>query len=288
MPRPSPQTDRVVATINLLAATESGLTLSEIGRALSVHVSSCVHLLAALTAAGYVVRDPDDRRYHLGPALVRPGAVAQRLHPDLAAARPHMAALSEELGLACLAFRREGTQARLVQHTWPPGSGPPPIRLGDTVPLVPPLGATFLAWAGDDEVAAWLAADPTLTSEQATRCRQDLAAVARAGYAVELEPSSVAPEDLAVVVDDRPSPFRDRRLRVLLVGGDAEGRVLTAADAASDYRVHGISAPVFEAGTVTMGLYVIGFDRPLSATGIDAVGAAVRRAADRTSTALST
>jgi DNA-binding IclR family transcriptional regulator len=86
VPRPSPQTDRVVATINLLADTESGLTLSEIGRALSVDVSSCVHLLAALTASGYVVRDPDDRRYHLGPALVRPGAVARRLHrgPDRA------------------------------------------------------------------------------------------------------------------------------------------------------------------------------------------------------------
>ena len=68
MPRPSPQTDRVVAVIELLSSGDEGATMTEIARHLSINPATCVHVMAALTSAGVVVREPD-RRYHLGPAL---------------------------------------------------------------------------------------------------------------------------------------------------------------------------------------------------------------------------
>ena len=77
VPRPSPQTDRVVAVIELLAASETGATMTEIARALDVNQASCVHMLAALEESGLVVREPD-RLYHVGPALVHPGRVAEQ------------------------------------------------------------------------------------------------------------------------------------------------------------------------------------------------------------------
>ena len=86
MPRPSPQTDRVVAVIDLLASRDDGATMTEISRHLAISQASCVHLLAALTTAGYLVREPDDRRYHLGPALAGPGRMAEARYPLLAVA----------------------------------------------------------------------------------------------------------------------------------------------------------------------------------------------------------
>ncbi|MEI2652590.1 MAG: helix-turn-helix domain-containing protein [Microthrixaceae bacterium] len=84
MPRPSPQTDRVVAVIELLSSGDEGATMTEIARHLSINPATCVHVMAALTSAGVVVREPD-RRYHLGPALALPGRLAERRYPLLVA-----------------------------------------------------------------------------------------------------------------------------------------------------------------------------------------------------------
>ena len=48
MPRPSPQTDRVVAVLNLLGHDDAGLTASDIARRVGANRASCVHMLAAL------------------------------------------------------------------------------------------------------------------------------------------------------------------------------------------------------------------------------------------------
>src|SRR4051812_7379304 len=104
MARPSPQTDRVIATINLLASAPEGATLTEIARAVGQEPSTWQHMRAALTASVFLVREPSDRRYHLGPALVAPGQVALARYPVLAAARPEMDVLSRRFDLPCYAF----------------------------------------------------------------------------------------------------------------------------------------------------------------------------------------
>ena len=61
-----------------------GATLTEIAAAVGADRSAFVHVLAALTTSGVLYREPDDRRYHLGPALVRPGRVAGARYGELA------------------------------------------------------------------------------------------------------------------------------------------------------------------------------------------------------------
>lgn len=289
MPRPSPQTDRVVAVINLLSTEERGATMTEIARHLGINQASCVHMLAALTAAGFLVREPADRRYHLGPALVLPGRVAARRYPELATARVEMDALSRTFQRPCFAFAREQDHARLVHYTWDEGGPAPGIRLGDTVPMVPPLGALFFAWESPADITRWLGLDRTITAERAARYRRQLVVLRRRGYVVEAQPlpRPEVQQDLTRTFDDRQSPRRDSLLHRMLVDHGDDDHVLTDLEADEEYLIHAVGAPVFDAQrSVEMSFTMIGFDAPVTGREIQRIATAVRAAADRTTTAL--
>ena len=287
MPRPSPQTERVVGVVNLLTTRTEGATLTEIAQHLGMDRSTCVHMLAALTTTGFLVREPTDRRYHLGPALVAPGRVAADRYPHLATARAEMVRVSRATGLPCCAFAREGDHARLVAYTWDEGEGPPEMRLGDTVPMVPPLGALFFAWGPPDGVAHWLSLDPDGDTARQQRYRRQLGAIRRSGYVVEARPTRSDLDRLSEVVDDRPSPQRDGRLhRMLVAHGDGE-HLITRIDPAADYPVHGIGAPVLDGnGWATMSFNLIGFDEPVAGRELRRLAKVVRDAARRTTALL--
>ena len=287
MPRPSPQTDRVVGVISMLTERPEGATLTEIAQHLAMDRSTCVHMLAALTRSGFLVREAADRRYHLGPALVAPGRVAAQRYPHLAAARVEMARASRATGLPCCAFAREGDHARLVAYTWGEGEGPPEMRLGDMVPLVPPLGALFFAWGPRDEVEHWFSLDPACGAAQQQRYREQLGRIRRAGYVVEARPARVDDRRLSQLVDDRPSPRRDGRLHELLVDHGHGEHLITAVDPDRSYAVHGIGAPVRDAeGRATMSFNLIGFEEPVTGRELRRLAKVVRDAATRTTTAL--
>ncbi len=286
MPRPSPQTDRVVAVIELLASLEQGATMTEIARALELNQASCVHLLAALASAGFVVREPD-RRYHVGPALARPGRIAAERYPVLAAARGEMVELSRELDQLCFAFAPEGDHARLVHYTRPPTHAVPAVRLGETVPLTPPLGMVFVAWEPEAAFEEWLTLAPDMDAEQAANYRDHRRAIREVGFVVETAPPPTRQEDLAHVMDDRASPRRDTELHRLLAGPLGDAYLLTDLTDARPRPVAIIGAPVFDAaGTVVLSLNPVNFPGPLASAEILAVGRAVRDAADRVTTAL--
>lgn len=279
MPRPSRQTDRVVTIIDLLTRSDEPLTMTEIAHAAGVDQATTVHVLAVLETAGYVVRSPETRRYDVGPALVRPGATAQASDPTLAIARAVMDDLTADLDLPCFCFAREGDHARLVQYTWPRGAAVPGIRVGEAFPLVPPLGVMFFAWGDDAAYDAWLST-AEMTAERARRYHDQRAAIVRDGFIVEIQPSTAEPE-LVAAIDDRPSPYRDKRLHRMLddhVGGDHN---LTEISDADRYRIHDVGAPVFgPEGEVVMSLNVIGFDEDVTGAEIIRIGAAVQVAAD--------
>ena len=69
------------------------------------------------------------------------------------------------------------------------------MRVGDTIRLVPPLGAVFVAWAGDDAVDEWLSRGAGDAGTD-RRHREMLAAVRELGYVVELQPPSAMFDDL--------------------------------------------------------------------------------------------
>jgi len=287
MPRPSPQTDRVIATINLLASAPQGATLTEIARAVGQEPSTCQHMLAALTASGFLVREPADRRYHLGPALVAPGQVAQARYPVLAAARPEMETLSRRFDLPCYAFSADGGHARLVHVTVEPGSPVVPVRTGETLPLAPPLGALFVAWGGDDAIDRWLDADPTIDALGRARYRAVLTEVRDAGYAAEVLPASSVGGDVLHLLQDRASPWRDRHLRERLIDPGTE--VVVGAERIDDGAFVTVGAPVrSRQGEVVLTLSIAGSGSELTDLGVATVGRALRAATRRVRRALPT
>lgn len=279
MPRPSPQTDRVLAAVNALATEPDGLTLTELARRLDANTASCVHMLAAMADAGYVVRDATSRRYFVGPALILPGQVAAARYPALGAARREMDELVRTLGVTCLAFARDGDEARLVHRSFDPRLAPPGVQLGDTLPIVPPLGSVYVAWADDATVEAWLARGE-LRASAARAARDALGAIRTLGYVVELVPGEPLLHELGRLLA-RARRTGTARTRPRWATDDPSF-VATRLDAATEYSVSSIGVPVFdEDGGVRLAVSLTGLPARLDGRQVARLGRAARAAADR-------
>ncbi len=285
MSRPARQADRVVAIIDLLRRSPAPLTMTEIGRTLGIDQATTVHVLAVLEDAAFVVRSPETRRYDLGPGLVAPGSVAAARDPGLAIAREVMEDLTVELDRPCFCFAREGDHARLVQYTWPRRARVPGIRVGESFPLVPPLGLMFFVFDDDAGFEAWLASTP-LDPWRVDRYHDQRATIREAGFIVEVQPTT-AETELVAAIDDRPSPYRDKRLHRMLDDHTDGEHHLTEIDPDQRYLIHDIGAPVYgRDGDVDMSINVIGFDEPVAGSEITALGRRARAYADRVTAGL--
>ena len=287
MPRPSPQTDRVVAIVNLLTdRAERGASLTEVAGHVGQTPSSCVHVLAALAASGFVVRHPEDRRYRLGPALVAPGRVAAARFPALDATRSALEVLSRAVRLPVLAFRRDGAYARLVEAVSVLDRPLPSIRIGDLLPIEAPLGGVFVAWAGPAAVTAWLGRlvdEP----EAADLVRARLEAARRQGFAVELHPPLPLVHELARIMA-RGQDLR-RAERLSRADPSVGAYLADAVRAGRRYEVASLAVPVFGAdGAVELAVSVMGFDGPRSGREVLAIADQAREQATALSRALAT
>jgi DNA-binding IclR family transcriptional regulator len=189
MSRPALAATRGVEILNFLAAhPHERFTLSELARRVDVNVASTHAVLGALGDAGYVVRDARSRRYGLGPALVAVGTAALEQHPAIDIARDEIRRLAEELDLELLVTARAGDEVVCVAHAGRHQPHGAPLRVGQRVPLVPPLGSVFLAWSSSGEVDAWLArAGASLSDIERAAARAALGVVRANGYSIGLE-----------------------------------------------------------------------------------------------------
>ncbi|ADP79683.1 helix-turn-helix domain-containing protein [Pseudofrankia inefficax] len=287
--RPSPQTDRVVAVVEMLAGAAGGLSQSEIARRLGATPATCYPTLAALERAGWLRRHPTRRTYALGPGLIAAGQAAAAGTDALAAGRPLMADLHRRLGLSVVALVPAAEYAT-VAHLVVDPHGPRPVatlRVGDRIPFHPPLGATFMAWQSDAVVDAWLdrAAhdDPARgEAERAQYWDEILPAIRARGYSVELAASlderirrQVGVAAAANLRAQLPALLRDLAAHLPhptdFVAGDL--------DPDATYRVDSVSAAVFDAhGEVALLLSLRGFADDLTGAEADRVGAALRAA----------
>ena len=290
MPRPSPQTDRLITLVDLLTARpHDGLTLSEIARRLGVTPATCHPMLASLTQAGWLMRHPTRRTYRLGPAIIAAGQSAAAGFPALDFAHPVMAEVQRELGLAVLALVPSDGHATLVDLVRDPGVPGPAIRIGDQTPLHPPFGVPYVAWADDDEVERWLAHAPP-SAEVRDHYRQVLKVARQRRFSVDLATAPEARVHAALTrlerIKDDAGPEPQTRLRAVLedLAGElaAEHEFLPVTlHRSRRYRVSSISAPVFDSdGAVTLLLALRGFGDPLSGTEVHAVGERLLRATD--------
>jgi DNA-binding IclR family transcriptional regulator len=285
-PRPSPQTDRVVAVVEMLAAAPGGLSQSEIARRLGTTPATCYPMLASLERAGWLRRHPSRRTYALGPALIAAGQAAAAGTDALTAARGRMADLHRHLGLSVVALVPVAEYAT-VAHLVVDPRGPRPVatlRVGDRIPFHPPLGATFMAWQPDSVLEGWLDRGG-VTDEAERRQYQELLPVIRdRGYSVELSASldervrrRLGAAAAANLRGQLPVLLRD------LAAGLASPTDFVAGPLEPDhsYHVDSLSAPVFDAhGDVALVLSLRGFTAELTGAEAARTGEALRAATE--------
>lgn len=302
MTRASPQTDRVVALLGLLAGDHDGaspaatpaaraLTLAEVSRALGVHKATCHSMLAALTTAGWLRKDPVRKTYQLGPELVRIGDAAASRVPALDFARSAMADLASGARGHCIAFLPEGDHLTVVSQVRAPGGGGHPMPVGTEFPLHPPYGAAAVCWAPGGQREAWLAEAP---ADVRPRYRRALARTAKRGYAIGLHVfPDVRLQNLASLMR-RTEAGGQPRGRVGALAGQLTDELMrrpewfvTSLRPAATYQVSHVDAPIFaDDGRVALMLSVVPVDAAMTGAQVGELGARVVEATGAVSAAL--
>ncbi|OBG29090.1 transcriptional regulator [Mycobacterium alsense] len=288
-PRPSPQTERVVKLFEQLAGDGSrGMTLAEVSRRLSVHKASCHSMLSELLRAGWLLRDPVHKTYHLGPALVRLGREAAGRYPALVLARSAMAELAHATGAHCIAFSVSDDYSTVVDQVRSPRGGGHPMAIGTQFPHRPPYGASTVAWAGPEARDNWLAALP---ADVRDHYRRAIATAKRRGYAVGLHIlPDVRLQELALIV--RSAEVRSTRLSQLaqaLTDELIHQEEWFPSSLARDrtYEVSHIDSPILEPGPrIALMLSLVPSAEPMSRAQVTRLGAQLAAATRRLSAAL--
>ncbi|NUP31323.1 MAG: helix-turn-helix domain-containing protein [Streptomycetaceae bacterium] len=277
---PSPPTDRVVGVLELLASRpDHAFSLSDIARALGMSKATCHAVTASLANADYLIRNPSDKTFTLGPALVAAGRSAELAYPAVRLAQAEAAALAEDLGYeTTAAIRSEG---HLVIVAYAGGADTGAVRIGRRIPLAPPFGGVFVAWAGDAVAEEWASRterpaphDPLLAS---------LAAIRERGYSVErLTPAGVRLRHALAELSDDPLAEGLQPMVMTLLAELHQAEYLPGdlTDTAR-HPVSSLSAPVFDHDGATQMNLSIQPQRALTPREIDRAGKRLLKACAR-------
>lgn len=278
MARRTPAVDRTVAVLNHLAADPGAqVSLSELARELELNKATAHALLTSLVDHGYLVRDPRAKTFSLGPALIALGNAAATANPAAHLAAAPMADLATELDLECVASTAVGDEIVILATS---GTHRPlgiNIQPGLRLPLVPPLGTVFVAWAGTDAIDRWLGTlGPNVDPPRLARYREALEAVRARGYSVGL--GGDEQQRLVESLQDDTGP------RTVEAG---EEYALVELAESTPYRLNHIGAPVFDAaGRVAIALFLIGFRGQIPASDVPAYAQRLVAAAAEVTAAL--
>src|SRR5215211_5402442 len=239
---------RAAAVLQVLAAEpSSSWSLAEIARRADLSYASAHSVASALEESGLVRRHPHTRAYTLGPALIALGAAAQRGYRVVDDALPEMERLSHDLGLGCLASSRVGDDMVMLAVTGPPQPFGSRVQVGERVPIAPPLGLAFIAWADAATIEDYLdSSGRTLTTAERRQYSEALALVRERGYGVVLDSSTRhrLVERLRASTDLDESR-RHQELDEVIVELALDDYALVHGDAAAEYAVTALTAPVF-------------------------------------------
>jgi len=237
----------VVRILDFLAGRpEERFGLSDLARRLGLSKPTCLGIVTSLTDAGYLVRDPGDKTYRLGPSLITLGHKAQESMRVSPAAREELRRLSARFGVTAALSGVIDDRITLLDLVAPAGAQPG-AEVGQSYPFAPPVGLMFVLW--DDEAERdWLAKEPTIPLRTNTDRLNRVIAVCRAdGYLVEcLTPggrrlnslmagmSSSLPDELRALLGELVSDIGER----VYLRGENGGR--------RRHDISVISAPVYD------------------------------------------
>ncbi len=245
--RPALSATRSLDIIDLLAAFPGrSFTLSEIMRATDINVASCHAVLNALVERGYLMRDPKQKSFSLGPVLVAVGDAALTGQPLIARARQAACELRAELDAPILLSAAIGTEIVGILAIADRDGRGPGLRTGERRPLVPPIGAPFLAWECAEAITAWLAKapadrDPGFVEAQ----RRSLSLIRDRGFQVALHSPRFAREMGEMATGRQTNDYKAQMIGLV---GSLDAQVMLSETIAPDalYDVMLIAAPIFD------------------------------------------
>jgi DNA-binding IclR family transcriptional regulator len=244
--RASPPTDRVVRVLDFLAAhPRDRFGLSELARRVGLSKPTCLGIVTSLAEAGYLVRDPVDKTYRLGPSLITLGHRAQEALRVSPAAREQLRRLSARFRATVALSGVVGDRITVLDLVAPPGAHPG-VEVGQSYPFAPPVGLMFVLW-DDEATREWLARRPTIPLRtDSARLRRVIARCRTDGYLVErLTPAGRRLYALmAGMSADLPDELR--ALLGELVSDIGERVYLRDENGAGPFDISVISAPVFD------------------------------------------
>ncbi|WP_328672326.1 IclR family transcriptional regulator [Streptomyces sp. NBC_00328] len=217
--------ERAFDLLERMADAGGEVGLSELSASSGLPLPTIHRLMRTLVACGYV-RQQTNRRYALGPRLIRLGESASRLLGTWA--RPYLARLVEETGETANMALLDGDEIVYVAQVPSKHSMRMFTEVGRRVlPHSTGVGKALLAHTPDDEVRALLARTgmPAATEKTITTPDGFLAAldeVRRTGYAVDDNEQEIGVRCLAVSVPGSPTAA------AISISGPA-GRVTEAA-----------------------------------------------------------
>lgn len=199
---------RILDLLQLVAASERPLTLSEIGDRLALPKPTVHRLCARLEALNYLTREPGGRHFRIGPALSRLGFDAVRNDGLRGERRAVLSALMEAVGETCnltVLAGREVLYLDRVECRWP-------LRLqlepGSRVPIhCTASGKLFLAHLPPHRLERLLAhLELTAYTERSitdrARLIDELERIRDRGYSLDAEEFLVGLNAIAVPVRD--------------------------------------------------------------------------------------
>lgn len=274
MARPALSASRSVDVINFLTQFPGrSFTLSEIARAANINVASCHAILKALTDRGYLSR-AGKGAYSLGPVLIAIGDAALKSQSLVARAKDAAQELFREFDVPVLLSALVGDEIVAILGVHDSQGRGPGIEVGERRPLLPPIGAPFIAWGPEAAIDAWLAkALPEQRKGRTAKWRAGLALIRQRGFQVTArspEGSAVGAQIAQMAAGQPVSGYRDRIKDLLGSLGDHLSQ-LELIDADEIYDIQLIAAPIFNKdGECAFNLCLGGFPNKLSGASIQA------------------
>jgi DNA-binding IclR family transcriptional regulator len=185
---PSAPARRVVDVISFLAANPlAEMSVSEIARGTGLNRTTCQSILLSLEPRGWVQRR-SELRYALGAGMIPLGEAALAGLQVVDELRAALDPLVAEVGLEALASVVSGGEIVVVAHARIAGVLSQTVRLGQTIPFVPPFGIAHLLHAPDRDIDAWLDRARTQFDPDERRAyRESIRLAEQRGYVVVLD-----------------------------------------------------------------------------------------------------
>ena len=269
IPRPALSADRSLQVLNFLASHPGDTyTLSELAENAQVNIASMHAVLAVLVQNGFVVRDPRRKTYRLGLSAIGVGLAALDEHPVIKQGRETVTELARRLDLECLLSVNAGGELLIVAEAGRPERLYLRPRVGQRLPLMPPLAILAAGYLSEGEREAWLARiGPDATEADRQAYRDAAEAARRQGYAVDLE--TAARHEIGLLMPQLAKDPRSPQLQALLAKLVArlghEDHQLTNPKPGASYSVNNIQAPIFDdTAQIIGGFSLLGFTEPLS------------------------